>query len=196
MGPAVLFWGVFGVIILIAIGLGRVKGTPLSTFQWLILAIGLSASEPWAVIIIAVCILALKARASLNTVTLSNTKFNFIQIGLVGLMFFSIGTLIVAIQQGLLGSPDMQIIGNGSNANQLNWFSDRISSNTPSALVISVPVFAYRLMMLAWSIWLAFALIKWAQWGWGSFTSQEYWRNVSIKNRSTKKKGESDESKN
>ena len=195
MGPAVLFWGVFGVIILIAIGLGRVKDTPLSTLQWLILAIGLSASEPWAVIIIAVCILALKARASLNTVTLSNTKFNFIQIGLVGLMFFSIGTLIVAIQQGLLGSPDMQIIGNGSSANQLNWFSDRISSNTPSALVISVPVFAYRLMMLAWSIWLAFALIKWAQWGWGSFTSQEYWRNVSIKNRSTKKKGESDESK-
>lgn len=186
MGPAVLFWGLFGIIVLIAYGLGRIKGTPLSTIQWLLLAIGLSASEPWAVVIIAVCILALKVRGSINTETMSNTKFNFIQIGLVGLIFISVSTLIVAIQQGLLGSPDMQIIGNGSNAYKLNWFSDRIPSTTPDSMMISAPVFVYRLMMLAWSIWLAFALIKWAQWGWGNFTKQEYWRSVSLKSKSLK----------
>ena len=186
MGPAVLFWGLFGIIVLIAYGLGRIKGTPLSTIQWLLLAIGLSASEPWAVVIIAVCILALKVRGSINTETMSSTKFNIIQIGLVGLIFISVSTLIVAIQQGLLGSPDMQIIGNGSNAYKLIWFSDRIASTTPDAMMISVPVFVYRLMMLAWSIWLAFALIKWAQWGWGNFTKQEYWRSVSLKSKSLK----------
>ncbi len=186
MGPAVLFWGVLGVILIIAYGLGRIKETPLNTLQWLLLAIGLSASEPWAVVIIAVCILALKARGSINTETVSNTKFNLIQIMLIGLIFISVSTLIVAIQQGLLGSPDMQIIGNGSSAYQLNWFSDRLSQTTPDSIMISAPVFVYRLMMLAWSIWLAFALIKWAQWGWGNFTKQEYWRSVSLKNKSAK----------
>ncbi|MCK4704218.1 MAG: hypothetical protein KAT90_01945, partial [Gammaproteobacteria bacterium] len=178
MGPAVLFWGMFGIIMLIAYGLGRIKETPLSSLQWLLLAVGLSASEPWAVVIIAACILALKARGTINTKTLSKTKFNFMQIGLVGLIFISVSTLVAAIQQGLLGSPDMQIIGNGSSSYQLNWFSDRITATVPDSIIISVPVFVYRLMMLAWSIWLAFALIKWAQWGWGNFTKQEYWKSV------------------
>ncbi len=182
MGPAVLFWGVFGIIMLIAFGLGQIKGTPLNTLQWLLLAVGLSASVPWAVMIIAACILALKVRGSLNTETISNMKFNFMQIGIIGLVFITVSIFILAIEQGLLGSPDMQIIGNGSSSLQLNWFSDRISETTPDALIISVPVFAYRLLMLAWSIWLAFALIKWAQWGWANFTKEEYWRNVSLKN--------------
>ncbi len=188
MGPAVLFWGVLGVILIIAYGLGRIKETPLNTRQWLLLAVGLSASEPWAVVIIAVCILALKARGSINLETLSNSKFNLFQTMLVGLVFISVSTLIIAIQQGLLGSPDMQIIGNGSSAYQLNWFSDRITKITPDSMMISVPVSVYRLIMLIWSIWLAFALIKWARWGWGNFTKQEYWRSVSFKKKPLKVK--------
>jgi hypothetical protein len=181
MGPAVLFWSVFGVMLLLAIALGRVKGTPLNSVQWLLLAMGLSISTPWAVIIIAICIFALKARGSLVTENTSRRKFNTIQIVLVGLMFVAISTLISAIKQGLLGSPDMQIVGNGSYSYQLNWFSDRISHIPPDAVVISAPIFVYRIMMLIWSIWLAFALIKWAQWGWSNFTKEEYWRHIAKK---------------
>jgi len=29
--------------------------------------------------------------------------------------------------------------------------------------------------MLAWSMWMAFALIKWLKWGWGCFSSSRLW---------------------
>ncbi len=189
MGPAVLFWGVFGVILLLSYGLGRIKGTPLNTFQWVLLWIGLSASAPWAAVIILGSILALKARSEIDTQSMSTLSFNTFQLTLVILILLSLMLLIVSIKQGLLGTPDMQITGNGSSAYQLNWFSDRISEMTPDASFISVPVFIYRLMMLAWSIWLAFALIKWAQWGWAAFTQQEYWRHIVRKPRQKKKHG-------
>lgn len=194
MGPAVLFWGMFIVIVIIAAGLGQVKATPLNTLQWVLLGIGLSASEPWAVVIIAGCIFALRYRGTLNTQNLSRLKFNALQMLLVLLIFLSISSLLAAIEQGLLGSPDMQITGNGSSTYQLNWYTDRIESILPKALMFSVPVYIYQLMMLAWSIWLAFALIKWAQWGWGNFSKQEYWRSIEIKSKDKNKDVDKDKS--
>lgn len=180
MGPAVLFWGMLGIILLIAYALGRIKNTPMSTWQWILLGVGLSASAPWVALVIALTVLALKARAEANMELMSNLKFNGFQFLLVLLSLFSGSVLIEAIQQGLLGAPEMQIMGNGSGVYQLNWYSDRIQALTPQATMISVPVYVYRLMMLVWSIWLAFALIKWAQWGWGSFSKNGYWRSTKI----------------
>ena len=192
MGPAVLFWGVFFIILILSYGLGRIKGTPLNTFQWILLWIGLSASEPFAAIVIVACILALKARSSIDVEATKAITFNFFQIILIFLVISSMAALIISIQQGLLGSPDMQISGNGSSAYQLNWFSDRIAEQLPRATFISVPVYIYRLIMLAWSIWLAFAVIKWAQWGWAAFSSQQYWKPVRIKKIFQKKPGTTD----
>jgi len=36
----------------------------------------------------------------------------------------------------------------------------------------------YRGLMLIWALWLAFALIKWLQWGWGSFGFGGYWKRL------------------
>ncbi len=180
MGPAVLFWGMFIVIILIAVILGRIKDVPLSTLHWLLLGIGLSASQPWAFIIIAICIFALRYRASLDIKNISYLKFNSFQVLLAYLMFFTITSLIGSIEQGLLGSPEMQISGNGSNEYILNWYSDRINEDMPISTFISIPVYVYQLMMLVWSIWLAFALIKWAMWSWNSFSKDEYWLSKKV----------------
>ena len=60
--------------------------------------------------------------------------------------------------------------------------------------MFSVPVYIYQLMMLAWSIWLAFALIKWGQWGWGNFSKQEYWRSIELKSKHKNKDVEGDKS--
>lgn len=179
MGPAILFWGMLIVITLIAYGLGRIKDSPLNSFQWILLGFGLSASGPWGLVVIAVCIFALRARGNLRvekSSEMSKVKFNLMQTGLILLVLVSVGVLFSIIEQGLLGSPDMQITGNGSSYYQLNWFSDRIETTVPQTTMISVPVYVYRLMMLFWSIWLAFAVIKWAKWGWGSYTKDEYWR--------------------
>jgi hypothetical protein len=36
-------------------------------------------------------------------------------------------------------------------------------------------VLAYRVLMLAWSMWMAFALIDWLKWGWGCFSKDRLW---------------------
>ena len=167
----------------------RITGTPLNTLQWALLWTGLSASEPLAAIIVVACILVLKARYSLDVDNIKAWKFNLFQLLLVFLIFISISSLIFSIQQGLLGSPNMQISGNGSSSQHLNWFSDRISEIIPQATVISVPVFIYQLLMLVWSIWLAFAVTKWALWGWKSLTHQEYWKPIPLKINLRKSKG-------
>lgn len=188
IGPAILFWGMLIVIVLISYGLGKIKGTPLNSLQWIILGFGLSASGPWGLAVVAVCIFALRMRGNMNTESISWQKFNFLQVGLFLLMFVTISTLISVIEQGLLGSPDMQIAGNGSNSYQLNWFSDRIASIIPSATFISVPLYIFRLLMLVWSIWLAFAVVKWAQWSWAQYSKERYWRNKSEKNTNKEEK--------
>ena len=68
--------------------------------------------------------------------------------------------LFFAVQHGLLGNPEMQIGGNGSTAYQLNWYQDRNSKLLPTATVVSVPLFVYRLLMLACSLWLAVSLLN------------------------------------
>jgi hypothetical protein len=81
----------------------------------------------------------------------------------------------------------MQITGNQSSAVNLNWYQDRSLSTLPIATLISVPLMAYRLLMLAWSLWLAVSLLNWLKWGWGCFSSNGYWnKTVTIKKAVTK----------
>ena len=100
----------------------------------------------------------------------------------VGQVFLAVWTLVAliilfwAIQQGLLGTPEMQITGNGSTASQLHWYTDRAGETLPAAWVLSVPIFVYRLAMLAWALWLALALLRWLRWGWESLNTGGGWR--------------------
>ena len=38
-------------------------------------------------------------------------------------------------------------------------------------------VWFYRLLMLAWALWLAAALIRWLKWGWDQFSSVTLWKS-------------------
>jgi len=87
----------------------------------------------------------------------------------------AIGTLVGAVQQGLLGAPEMQITGYGSYGSQLNWFADRSGGPLPTGFVLSLPVWVYRLAMLAWALWLALACLRWVTWAWGSYATGGFW---------------------
>jgi hypothetical protein len=43
---------------------------------------------------------------------------------------------------------------------------------------LSVSIWFYRLLMLAWALWLAFALLGWARWGWESYAAGGLWRPI------------------
>jgi hypothetical protein len=89
----------------------------------------------------------------------------------------ALATLVVTVPAGLLGTPDMHIAGNGSWGNSLQWFADRSDSLLPAAAVMSLPMWVYKLLVLAWALWLSFALLRWLPWVWSCFVSQGLWRS-------------------
>lgn len=182
-GPAVLFWGVLLVLILCAIGLGRLSLTPLTYWHWLLLLIGLSQIPLVLALVVVVWLIALGLRAKKQIV--EPGYFNAAQIGLVLLTLVSLLLLFVAVQHGLLGVPDMQITGNQSTASRLNWYQDRSNDLLPVATVVSIPVMSYRVLMLLWSLWLAAALLNWLKWGWTCFSSEGVWKKMHSTEKSS-----------
>ncbi|MEQ1635079.1 MAG: hypothetical protein ABL903_00215 [Methylococcales bacterium] len=179
LGPAVLFWGFLLVIALLALGLGKSGLTPLKHWHWFLLLLGLSQLPiEYALLVVGwLCLLGLRAKQHPQKAL----YFNVVQILLVGLTFAASLCLFLAVERGLLGSPDMQISGNFSNATDLNWYQDRTDTQLPVAGVISVPLLVYRGLMLLWSLWLAVALLKWLKWGWQCFASDGLWHKLPPK---------------
>ena len=85
--------------------------------------------------------------------------------------------LLASIPLGLLGSPDMQVTGNGSHDHLYRWYQDRTPGELPSAWLVTATIWSYRIPMLAWSLWLSFALLRWLRWGWQCFSTEGLWRS-------------------
>jgi len=176
LGPAVLFWSLLLVILLAAWGLGRVRQTPLAARHWALLGVGLSQVPLVAGAVVAGWLLALGLRREKGATVRRDKVFDLGQLLLLAWTLAALGVLFWSIQQGLLGTPEMQIAGNGSSASQLRWYADRAGAVPPTAWMLSVPLLIYRLAMLAWALWLALALLRWLRWGWESFTTGGGWR--------------------
>jgi hypothetical protein len=174
MGPAVLFWGVLIVIVLLSWGLGKIPLTPLKPWQWFLLLVGLSQIPLEAALIVIAWLMLLGWRSGKSADDLR--YFNALQVLLGGLTVLSLAVLFVAVSHGLLNTPDMMITGNQSLPYSLNWYQDRSEAMLPKATVISAPLKFYRLLMLAWSLWLAVSLLNWLKWGWGCFSSHDLWK--------------------
>jgi hypothetical protein len=176
IGPAVLFWGEILVIILLAFLLGRIRLTPLTTGQWLLLGLGLSQVNVVLGALVVGWLFMLGIRKDKGPTIVYESSFNLFQMVIVATTFCAGISLIYAVQKGLLGDPDMQIGGNSSFGRSLHWYQDRNSRILPQAWVLSVPLLVYRVIMLAWALWLAFSLLKWLSWGWGCFSDGGTWR--------------------
>jgi len=179
LGPAVLFWGLLFVLALVAVALGKSHLTPLNHWQWFLLLIGLSQIPLPAALIVVAWLVSLAIREKQSS---ENRRiFNLTQVLLVILTLSSLLILFIAVEQGLLGSPDMQISGNQSSAFVLNWYQDRSLAQLPTATVISIPLISYRILMLLWSLWLAISLLNWLKWGWQCFSAHGLWKKKTAK---------------
>ncbi len=187
MGPAILFYSEVLIILFVAIVLGRSTLTPMGSFMWAILGLGISQSGLITGLIIIAWFGALELRRRKGD-ELEGLTFNAFQVALVVLTVATFGAFIYAIQSGLLGHPDMLIAGNKSNSYLLRWYQDRTDGMLPQPLIISVPLMAYRAVMLIWALWLAFSCIRWVKWGWGCFSETKLWSAVELKPLRTQKK--------
>jgi hypothetical protein len=168
---------VFFIIVLAAIALGRTSITPLRTHHWVLLGIGLSPIMVELALLVVFWLLALGWRKRLEADTRAEV-FNLVQVGLILVTFFALSALFFAVQAGLMGQPEMRIAGNGSDNYLLRWYQDRTGPVLPQSWIFSLPLFVYRLAMLAWALGLAFALIRWLRWGWECFSTDGLWRKT------------------
>lgn len=170
-GPAVRFWGILIVSLLAAWALGRLRFSPLGSLEWMLLAIGLTqAPLPGALVVIG-WLFWLSWRGAPSYLELPRWRFNLFQIALVLLTPIVLGVLVFVAREGLLGDPDMFIRGQGSSEHRLHWYLARTGVDLPHPACYSVSIWWYRLLMLAWALWLAWALVRWLAWGWKQFSS-------------------------
>jgi hypothetical protein len=110
-----------------------------------------------------------------KAVTLDGQRFNLMQLGIAALTIAGVGSLVFAISMGLLAHPDMNILDNGSNASLLRWYQDVSDQTLPRAWVFSIPMWTYRIAMLACALWISFWLTGILKWGWKQFISPTIW---------------------
>lgn len=175
-GPAVLFWGYLALILLLAPVLAWLPSSRLRTWQWLVLGLGLTQLP----VVVAALIVGWFFAVSLTNRArpLKPVTHNFAQLGLVGYTVVFVGCLLVAVYDGLLSTPDMEVAGAGSTNHRLTWYVDRVAGALPTPTVLSTSLWVFRIAMLAWALWLAWNLLQWLRWAFGVFSSDGFWKSL------------------
>jgi hypothetical protein len=180
-GPSILFWGYLLVVVAAAWALSRIPGSPLTAREWVLLGLGLSQVEGIVALVVAGFLLALAWRC--RRPPSRAVVFDLLQLVLAGWALATLVCLYGTVHHGLLVTPDMQVAGNGSTGGMLRWYVDRIEGATPSAGVVSLPLWLYRGAMLAWALWLAASLVRWTAWAWRCFNEGGLWRPILFRRR-------------
>ncbi len=174
VGPVALFWSLIVVVLIAAPIARRVPYTPLKTWQWVLLGLGMVALSPYAPLMIILWFAALGYRRKHPPAAWY--WFDLYQLALIVLTMVALGTLYATIHHGLLGNAPAYIQGNGSSESHLLWYVDRIDGVLPQPAVWSVPMWVWRVVMLAWSLWLAWSLVRWLPDAWHAFADGGTWR--------------------
>ena len=138
---------------------------PLSALDGVLLGFGMSLCNLPSTVLVAAWLLLLLARLRYADRLSSATprSFHFVQIVVAGVSVAALIALAASVPMGLLGTPEMHIVGNNSSAYDYHWFQDQAANQLPTASVFSLPMWTYRVVMLAWSLWLAFAVVRWVR---------------------------------
>ena len=170
-GPAVRFWGILLGSLVAAWVLGRMAHSPLKTHEWMLLAIGLTQIPLPAALVVVAWLFILAWRGGGSFPKLPNWMHNSLQVLLAFISLVVLGIFVAIVAEGLLGSPEMFIRGNGSFQTMLRWYEARSHGALPQPFCFSISIWWYRLLMLLWALWLAAALIRWLTWGWRQFNA-------------------------
>ncbi len=180
IGPAILFWGKLLILLAVAFALGRCRDLPMKTRHWMLLALGLTQVPWWAAALVIAWFFAFSRRAKTEGTRTARWLFNLAQLALAALTIALLAVLFIAVQGGLLGQPEMQVVGNNSTYDMLRWYVDRASPELKSASVLTLPILVYRALMLVWALWLAWSLLSWLKWGWQGFVTDGLWRKKPV----------------
>ncbi|NNK44946.1 MAG: hypothetical protein HKP46_20115 [Myxococcales bacterium] len=173
-GAVVLFWPYLLLALLVAFLLSRLPRSPLRVWDWLLLSLGFVTLPVWVAVPVVAWFFALQHRSQDST--LPHRAFNVRQVLLAGLSVVALLCFYAAVHTGLLVYPDMQVAGAGSYGSSLEWYIDRSSNDLPQTATLSLSIWVWRVLMLAWSLWLAFRLVAWVRWAWSAFSTDGRWK--------------------
>ncbi|MCJ7556732.1 MAG: hypothetical protein MUP90_07440 [Gammaproteobacteria bacterium] len=174
LGPAVLYWGQFIVFLMAALVVSRLPHAPFPFRDWLLLGLGLSMVSWITLVLFVAWAFAMAWRTRCDDLRQLKSA-DSTQAVLAVVTVIAIGSVVAAIPEALLGQPDMQIRGWYSQGNLLAWFQDQTTSAVPALSVISLSMWVYKAVMLAWALWLSVALVRWLRWAWGAWTRGGHW---------------------
>ncbi|MEI6035458.1 MAG: hypothetical protein WCS65_14405 [Verrucomicrobiae bacterium] len=184
-GPAVRFWGLLACSLLAAAMLGRMKPSPLRTAEWALLGIGLTQVPLPAAILVVGWLFFLSWRRRDSFQQLPGWGFNLLQLLLIATTAIALGVFVAVVAEGLLGNPEMFIEGNGSTRSTLRWYQARCGEALPQPGCVSISIWWFRLLMLAWALWLASSLLRWLRMAWASFSTGGCFRPIIKRNPAT-----------
>ncbi|MEX1117514.1 MAG: hypothetical protein WEB60_01850 [Terrimicrobiaceae bacterium] len=170
-GPAVRFWVILATALIAAAILSWLKTSPLRLYEWMLLAIGLTQVPLPTALIVVGWLFFLVWRGRPGFTSLPALPFNLLQVFLIFLTLCALGVFVAVVGAGLLGSPEMFIVGNGSTSDTLRWYQASSGEQLPQPSCLSVSIWWYRIFMLVWALWLAASLIRWLRWGWHQFSA-------------------------
>ena len=94
----------------------------------------------------------------------------------------ALAIFVAVVAAGLLGSPEMFILGNGSHRTAASLVSSAMRGGAcPRLVVLRSPSGGTGFLMLAWALWLAASLIRWLRWAWHQFSGGGYFRKMGKK---------------
>ncbi|MFZ2236882.1 MAG: hypothetical protein WAV67_10960, partial [Dokdonella sp.] len=185
VGPAVLFWGELLLMVVLALSLSRWRASPLRWQTALLLVLGFSTYAWLPMLLVIVWLVAIDWREKRGA-GLHDSAFNVAQVAFAALTVIAMFALVAGIRSGLLGTPDMVIAGSQSYGNTLHWFADRSDATLPQANVISLPIWIYRMAMLLWALWLAWAVTRWLRRAFAAWSNGGIWRAIPRKPKKVK----------
>ncbi len=174
-GPIVLFWGQLALVLFVAVVLGRLSRSPLRTYEWALLALGLLQLPLPFTLVVAAWFFFVRLQHDRK---LRGRAFNAAQVALVLHAFVAAVILVAAAWVGLTERPDMRVVGNGSEDATLFFYQDRARGALPTATIFSVSMWFWKGLMLAWAFWLARAVVRWALWAVGPFKDGGFFADV------------------
>ncbi|MDR2452188.1 MAG: hypothetical protein LBE85_10610 [Candidatus Accumulibacter sp.] len=178
-GPAVLYWGELVVALVVAWLLARSGLPSIRRWECFLLVLGFSTFSWTTLLVVVLWLLVIDWRVRAESCSgWPAVKFDAMQAGIVALTIVMLAMLFSSVSSGLLGVPDMGIAGHESSAGRLRWFADQSAARLPVVQVISLPIWVYRLLMLAWALWLAYVLIRWLNRGLAAWLRHGYWKRI------------------
>lgn len=172
-GPAILLWGYLVLIMAAAFLLPRLPFAPLAAWQWILLGLGLTQVPAVVALLVAGWFFAVGSRHKWPK--MKRLRHNFLQVGLIGYTVLFLVVLTIAVYQGLVSSPDMEVRGAGSYNSHLVWVSDRSLGAFAPVWSLSLSIWVWRIFMLAWALWLSRSLLTWLKWAWEKVSADQFW---------------------